>query len=551
MKNAICTTALSSETRQAGSRLIKLSTNATCKFTSLAAMSLLLAGMAIAQDQQLQIGPIVIQESHHDTSAPVRELATEVPTQGVANRIIPLQGRPGQPISSTEPDPVVQKIVLPVVNAKPGLNFDGISDVDGAAPADPNASVGETQVVEVVNTSFEVFDKKTGKSLLGPAELKSIFKNFGTNGCNGSASSALYGDPVVLYDKTAGRWLVSVIESDNLFVSSTECVAVSTTSDAIGSYHRYEFPQDPALGDYPKFGIWPDAYYASYNLFISGIFAGTEQCAYDRTNMLSGGSASAICFSPLGAFSLLPSDLDGTSVAVKGEPNFLVELNPQDSTSLNLYKFHVDFANPNNSTFTGPTRIPVAPYQEACGGQTCIPQEGTSQQLDSVADRLMFRLAYRKFKDHESLVVNHSVSGQTAAANVRWYEIRNPNGKPTVFQQGTFASGSKSLWMASIGMDKAGDIAFGASESSSNIHPSIVFTGRIPSDPLGTMESPAVIKIGQGSQIDNLNRWGDYSSISIDPVDDCTFWYVQQYLPSDGSFNWHTRLASFKFNGCQ
>jgi hypothetical protein len=148
------------------------------------------------------------------------------------------------------------------------------------------------------------------------------------------------------------------------------------------------------------------------------------------------------------------------------------------------------------------------------------------------------------------LVVNHSVTGKTAAANVRWYEIRDPNGTPVVFQQGTYASGNKSLWMASIGMDKVGDIAFGASESSDSMHPSIVYTGRVPSDPFGAMEAPAVIKLGTGSQIKNLNRWGDYSSISIDPVDDCTFWYAQQYLPSDGSFNWHTRLASFKFNNC-
>lgn len=528
-----------------------LSATQAYKLVLLAAMSVSLLGMAVAQDQQSQTGPIVIHESHHDTSMPVRELANAAPTARTNPLIIPLQTRPVQPITEPAADTAVQQTVLPPVSAKLGLNFDGISDVDGAAPADPNASVGETQIVEVVNTSFEIFDKKTGKSLLGPAELKSIFTGFGVDGCNGSAPSALYADPVVLYDKAAGRWLITVVESDNLFTSSTECIAVSTTSDATGSFHRYEFPQDPFLGDYPKFGVWPDAYYASYNLFIPGIFAGAQTCAYDRANMLSGGAANAICFAPLGLpFSLLPSDLDGAQTT-KGEPNFFMEMNPQDSTSLNLYKFHVDFANPGASTFTGPTTIKVAPYTQACGGQTCIPQQGTTQELDSLGDRLMFRLAYRKFKDHESLVVTHSVTGNTAAANVRWYEIRNPNTKPVVFQQGTFAAGNNSLWMASIGMDKAGDIAFGASVSSNSMHPSIVFTGRVSSDPLGTMESAALIKLGQGSQINNLSRWGDYSSISIDPIDDCTFWYTQQYLPSDGSFNWHTRLASFKFNGCQ
>lgn len=532
------------------SRFSRVAATATRTFALLIAISVFSAGMAVAQDQRFQIGPVVIRESHHDTSAPVRELA-QSPQPNVMPTIIPLQEGIELPTRTAGLDPVVQQNVLPTVNAQLGLSFDGIRDVDGAVPGDPNASVGDTQIVEVVNSSFEVFDKKTGKSILGPAELKSIFKNFGIDGCNGSAFSAVLFDPVVLYDKGAKRWLITVAESDNMFASSTECVAVSTTSDATGSYHRYEFPQDPFLGDYPKFGVWPDAYYASYNLFIPGLPSSPQLCAYDRTSMLSGGAANAICFAPFGPqFTFLPSDLDGTGIATKGEPNFFVELNLLDSSSLDLYKFHVDFTNPNNSKLDGPIRIPVAPFSEACGGKTCIPQKDTSQQLDSVGDRLMFRLAYRKFKDHESLVVNHSVAGKTAAANVRWYEIRNPNGKPVVFQQGTFASGSKSLWMASIGMDKAGDIAFGASESSDSMHPSIVYTGREPTDPKGTMESPAVIFNGKGSQTD-VSRWGDYSSISLDPVDDCTFWYTQQYLPFDGSFNWHTRIAAFKFNSCQ
>ena len=137
-----------------------------------------------------------------------------------------------------------------------------------------------------------------------------------------------------------------------------------------------------------------------------------------------------------------------------------------------------------------------------------------------------------------------------AASGVRWYEIRSPNGTPTVFQKGTITSGSTSLWMVSIGMDKAGDIAVGFSESSSSIHPAIAYTGRVPTDTLGTMESIFVVKSGAGSQNGGLSRWGDYTSISIDPSDDCTFWYANEYIPSNGSFNWHTRLNSFKFAGC-
>jgi hypothetical protein len=217
--------------------------------------------------------------------------------------------------------------------------------------------------------------------------------------------------------------------------------------------------------------------------------------------------------------------------------------------SLHLFRFHVDFTTPGNSTFTGPTPITVPPFTPACGGGICIPQEGTKQQLDSLGDRLMFRLAYRNMLSHESLVVNHSVKTSAAPAGVRWYEIRDPEGRPFVFQQGTLTNGGQSLWMGSIAMDKVGDIAVGFSKSGSSTHPAIAYAGRVPSDPLNMMESPALIFQGKGSQI-GVDRWGDYSGLSIDPSDDCTFWYVNQYMPSNGGFNFHTRVASFKFPTC-
>jgi hypothetical protein len=225
------------------------------------------------------------------------------------------------------------------------------------------------------------------------------------------------------------------------------------------------------------------------------------------------------------------------------------------TNSLNLWKFHVDFATPANSTFTGPTNIPVAAFTAACaGGGTCIPQPSTKNKLDSLADRLMYRLAYRNFGTHESLVVTHSVtvSGgkRSSTTGVRWYELRSPNGTPTVFQQGTYAPDSDSRWMGSIAMDKLGDMALGYSVSSGSTFPSIRYTGRLATDPLGTMEAETSIKAGAGSQTGSLHRWGDYSSMSVDPVDDCTFWYTTEYLQTTGSFNWSTQIASFKFTGC-
>src|SRR5207302_324920 len=262
----------------------------------------------------------------------------------------------------------------------------------------------------------------------------------------------------------------------------------------------------------------------------------------------SGGPANAICMQQNPSVdSLLPADLDGPTPPPTGEPNFYLQMVAPGN--LNLFKFHVDFTTPSNSTFTGPTAIPVAPFSEACGGGTCIPQPGTTQQLDSLSDRLMFRLAYRNFGDHESLVVNHSVMAGNSVG-VRWYEIRSPNVTPTVFQQGTFSPDSQYRWMGSIAMDQSGDIAVGYSASSSSNFPAVRYTGRVPSDPAGTMESENSIIEGTGSQTNGSSRWGDYSGMSVDPADDCTFWYTNEYLTTNGSFNWNTRIGSFKFTSC-
>jgi len=397
------------------------------------------------------------------------------------------------------------------------------------------------------NISFQVFSKSTGRTVFGPAEISSIFS--GVPGACGSGPD--YTDPVALYDKAAGRWLVTILASSDGFKTGFECFAVSITSDATGSYNRYAFSFSPNLNDDPKFGVWPDAYYGSYNMFSASAFLGAKVCAYSRGAMLAGKTALSICFQrPTSDFTLLPSDLDGHTAPPAGEPNFLLEL--ATSTTLNLFKFHVDFTTPANSTFTGPTMLTVPSFTEACAATgTCIPQPGTTQRLDSLGDRMMFRLVYRKFASHEALVATHSEKTSAAASGVRWYEIRNPNTSPTVFQRGTVTAGSTSLWMGSIGMDKVGDIALGFSESSSSLHPAVAYIGRVPTDPPGTMESIDVTFKGNGSQTSSLSRWGDYSSVSIDPSDDCTFWYANEYIPSNGIFNWHTRLNSFKFTSCK
>jgi hypothetical protein len=216
----------------------------------------------------------------------------------------------------------------------------------------------------------------------------------------------------------------------------------------------------------------------------------------------------------------------------------------------------VDFVTPSKSTFTGPTKLTVAAYTDACAANgTCIMQPSPGELLDALGDRLMYRLAYRNFGNHEALVANHSIKGSgtgNAVSAVRWYEIRSPGSSPVVFQQGTVGGGisSVALWMGSIAMDKNGDIALGYSKSNKTVKPSIEYVGRIPTDALGKMESSKLILTGTGVQTNSFHRWGDYSSMAIDPADDCTFWYAQEYYKSTGSFHFNTRLASFKFTTC-
>jgi hypothetical protein len=502
-----------------------------------------------------QSGPIVSQDLYHDTSLPAREYASSQAMGQTAGTVQPFE-RP-RPLRRPVPGPVAvgpdaaeQTFNLSKVTATLKLDFDGIPNAANgklaAVPPDSNLSVGATQVVEIINTAYEVFDKKTGQSFFPPQQVSTIFT--GMPGLCGQGVTFFFSDPVVLYDKIAGRWVIGIIAYDSTASTGNECIAVSATSDATGRYYRYVFGFGAnAFNDYPKLAVWPDAYYASYNLFTpQNVFA--TACAYDRARMLAGESTSVVCFKNPNEFSFLPSDLDGPTLPPKGEPDFFVDL--ATTTSLRLYRFHVDFAAPHTSTFTGPVNIPVKPFAPACGGGTCVPQGGTNEELDSLGDRLMFRLAYRNMSTHESLVVNHSVQTSLAAAGVRWYEIRNPDRTPRVFQQGTFTDGNRSVWMASIGMDGAGDIGLGFSESSGGMHPAIAYTGRVAGDPLDTMDSPALILSGNGSQI-GASRWGDYSGLAIDPLDDCTFWYVNQYYPTNSGFAFHTRVASFRFPNCK
>jgi len=524
---------------------------------TLLALSVLYLGAGALQLAAQSHGTVEVNSAVHSDVSPPLGLLRVAQTEGADHRREkPLHPVPQAQIETNGPDGAVQTLIAPAVGTTNGLGFAGVGQGDYGfsdryAPPDTNGAVGATQYVQWVNTDFAVFNKSTGAIVAGfPKPGNAPWAGFG-GGCETNND----GDPIVQYDKLANRWILTQFS-----VSTTpylQCVAVSTTSDATGTYNRYAFSYgNTQFPDYPKLGVWPDGYYISYNIFNNGsTFAGSKVCAFDRAKMLNGQAATQQCFQLSTSFGgLLPSDLDGLTAPPTGSPNFFLNFG---NNSLNLWKFHVDFTTASNTTLTGPRNIPVAIFTPACsGGGACIPQPGTNQKLDSLADRLMYRLAYRNRSGVESLVVNHSVSvgnnRRNQVTSVRWYELRNPNGATSVFQQGTLAtSDGIHRWMGSIAMDKAGNMALGYSASSSSLLPSIRYTGRLVTDVLGTMQTETVIQAGGGSQLPNLSRWGDYSAMTVDPVDDCTFWFTSEYLKSSGTFNWSTRIASFKFSGCQ
>jgi hypothetical protein len=445
--------------------------------------------------------------------------------------------------------------------------------------------VGATQYVQIVNTDFAVYSK-TGAVLRTATPINELWANAG-----GECQTHNDGDPVVLYDQLARRWLISQFIATPSGSAGDdqygECIAVSTSSDATGSYHLYEFDfGTDVFFDYPKLGVWPDGYYMMANEFPStGVTSsGVGVFAFERSKMLQGQPARVVFFDesqhnpPGGQFiGMLPGDLDGSTLPPSGSPNWFAEVDdptgvpptdPNDTGfDMRLWAFHVDWTNPGNSTFGNSgdpnARLPVAPFarpQCVYGYGDCAPQEGGPQQLDVLGDRLMFRMPYRNFGSYASLVLNHSVHTPNGRIGVRWYEVRIPSGgSPSIYQQGTYAPDDTTTnplwrWMGSIAEDKNGDIALGYSASGPNDFPSVRYTGRAAGDPLGQMtQVEQTAFTGTGPQTEAEGRWGDYSDMTVDPSDDCTFWYTQEYLAEDVVVigTWRTRVISFKFPGCR
>jgi hypothetical protein len=524
---------------------------------------------------------VVVRATKHVVAPPLSQIRP-MPPQSERLRWLPDENdailerglRAARPVQDSLLQPLSDASALsafPSLSVNSGLNFLGLGtgfpgfNVSANIP-DTNGAVGPTQFVQFVNDSFAVFNKSNGSLAYGPALGNTLWQAMGAP-CSPNPNL----DEIAQFDKLANRWVMMMPD----FNSPTYiCVAVSTTSDAVnGGWNLYAF-RTPVnntvcncrpMTDYPKLAVWPDGYYLTWSEIWNGNYIGAEACAIDRNSMLSGAAAATMqCFSNTGTSYgfMLPADVDGTTPPPSGSPEYFLDFDG-NGQSLDLWQFHVNWTAPANTTFTGSKNIPVAAFSEACGETVvefnyttgnCIPQAGTSVTLDSYADRLMYRLAYRNFGGHQSLVANHTVTTGTngSQTGIRWYELRNTGSGFGLYQQGTYAPDSSYRWMGSIAMDNAGDIALGYSVSSATMNPSIAYTGRVPGDTLGQMESEVDVlaskSVPHGSRTNNF-RWADYSSLAVDPTDDCTFWYTTEYMPGNGG-NWSTRIASFSFPSC-
>ena len=520
-------------------------------------------------------GPVVRQSIKNDISPPLRNLIIQTSEGTFDFREIPLRPFPRSespivPQTRMSPiDPAIQTEVGPLAMPLPTESFEGISNSDNQAvtgfsilPPDTNGDVGPNHYVQMMNIVFAIWDK-SGTLLFGPAANNVLWSSFG-----GLCETMNQGDPIVLYDQLADRWLMSQFAFDvNGFDDPVgpyhQCIAISQTPDPTGSWNLYDFLiHETKLNDYPKFGIWPDGYYMSINQFDQNSnfdFTGAGVVAFERDKMLSGDPAQMVYFDlDLNRSGMLPSDLDGPTLPPANSPNYFAQVDdtnfgfPQDQ--LEIWEFTVDWNTPGNSTFLETDLLPTAPFDpNLCDfNRNCIPQPGTTQRVDAISDRLMFRLAYRNFGTHESLVANHTVDADGSDhAGVRWYELRNSGGGWTIENQGTYAPDSDHRWMGSIAMDQDGNIALGYSVSSNTTFPSIRYTGRLADDPANQLnQGEAELIAGGGSQTDPAARWGDYSMMAVDPVDDCTFWYTQEYYETTSDRGWQTRIGSFKFSSC-
>ncbi|HEU0296123.1 MAG TPA: hypothetical protein VFR47_25535 [Anaerolineales bacterium] len=468
----------------------------------------------------------------------------------------------------------------------PLANFEGLSNQDNfdvfgfrVNPPDPNGEVGPNHYVEMVNLVFAVYDKQ-GNLLLGPVDTGTLWAGFAIPDCTDPS-----GDPIVVYDQFADRWILSQFTTRGLDDPSLpfyNCVAISQTGDPTGAYFRYAFTTGFNFPDYPKYGVWSHSYVITTREFGPTVEYGIGVYGLERNKMIHGDpNARVVSFFldgndpailPLVGDGLLPADIDGKQKPGGDAPAPIVGTQDNGAfygasfDALNIWELNVRWRSTPTASITLKAQLPVAEFDSifpcAPTSRDCLPQPGLSNpnwKLDilSYRQRPTWRLAYRNFGTYETLVANQSVEALPGIAGVRWYEIRRTAGAYSLYQQGTFApNDGVHRWMGSIAQDKNGNLAVGYSVvNGTDVFPGIRYTGRLAGDPLGQMTlGEGIIMNGSGVQTAFNSRWGDYTAMTIDPVDDCTFWYVNEYYTAAGqatsASGWQTRIASFKLPGC-
>lgn len=513
-----------------------------------------------------------------DRTQPLRDMKLVEPSGAVPSNV---GERDGGPVADSaraanqvhQPDGALSDAAVSSTMPSPLLTFEGPSNENNRStfgfrvnPPDPNGDVGLHHYVAMVNLTFAVYSKQ-GQLLFGPAALGTLWQNFPVVDCTDPS-----GDPIVLYDEISNRWILTQFTTRG--PEFFNCVAVSDTDDPLGSYTRYAFSTGANFPDYPKYGLMPEGLFITTREFDPNDNESIGIYAINRRKLLGGEpDPEIVSFQLTGppqlvGDGLLPADLDGKRMPPPGSPEYIVGSMDDDAfdgapfDALNVFHLNVNWARPEAATFELVKQVPIAEYDTnfPCGptSRDCIPQPGITnpaQFLDilSYRQRPTWRLQYRNFGTHESLVTNQSVEARPAIAGVRWWELRNPQ-DPVLHQEGTWApNDGVHRWMGSAATDKQGNLAVGYSVvNATDVFPGIRYAGRLVGDPLGELaQGEAVLQAGSGSQLTTNSRWGDYTSLNVDPRDDCTFWYINEYYAITELVAWQTRIGSFRFPGCK
>ena len=575
---------------------------------SLVAVVLLVASTGTAQTapRATSAKPKFSKAAAFDVSLPLHALASAAPfrmaPRASSHRLVEIRPERGPVVKDQgySGDGALQGASgLRVQNAAatipaPLLTFEGISNQDNfnifgfrVNPPDPVGDVGPNHYVEMANLAYAVFDKQ-GNLLLGPVDTGTLWAGFAIPDCTDAS-----GDPIVLYDQLEDRWLLTQFTTrftadpqNDVFYN---CVAISVTGDPTGAYFRYAFTSGNFFPDYPKYGVWENSYVLTSRDFGPTVEYGISVYALEKDKMIAGDpNARAVKFFldsavvPINLIGdgLLPADIDGerepkddAAIPIIGTQD---DGGPYGATSdaLNIWDLSIKWKKTPKASLVFRGSFPAAPFDSVfpCGvvpgtlppsSRDCLPQPGItngSQFIDilSYRQRPTWRLAYRNFGKYEALVTNQSVEALPGVAGVRWYEIRRTKGQYSVFQQGTYAPGDGvHRWMGSVAMDAQGNMGLGYSVVNGvDVFPGIRYTGRLAGDAPGQMTlGEATIVDGTGVQRTTNSRWGDYTSLNVDPTDDCTFWYVNEYYTLAGQLSstagWQTRIGSFKIPGCQ